>query len=174
MTALVDQDLTVLCQHDGRALERTRRGALEIYAGRTEAAAVAGALELVFRRQIIRRAAEVRAGDAQRVETAGVLLDVLSGPHQPDAVLFLPSLVDADAVLVREASLELLRRLVEHVRKHEAPGRGERGGGRRGERAPRKAHPGAARQQRGGVLPVPGRRPGRRERGGGACPRATP
>ena len=68
-----------------------------------EAAAVARALELVLRRQIVRRAAEVRAGDAQRVEPARVLVDVVGRAHEPDAELFLPPLVDAHAVLVREA-----------------------------------------------------------------------
>src|SRR5215203_675275 len=46
----------------------------EVNAGRAEAAAVARALELVLGRQIVRRAAEVRAGDAERVEAAGVLI----------------------------------------------------------------------------------------------------
>src|SRR5258707_7581433 len=101
VTALVDQDLPVLRQHDARALERSRRRALEIHAGDAEAAAVARALELVFRRQKVRRAPEMRAGDAQGVEAAGVLLDVLGRPHQPDAVFLFPPLVDADAVLVR-------------------------------------------------------------------------
>src|SRR5438093_7966634 len=100
MPALVHEDLPVLGQHDARPLERSRRRAFEIDAGDAEAAAVTGALEFVLRRQIVRRAAQVRAGHAQRIEAAGVLLDVLGRPYEPDAVFFLPPFVDADAVLV--------------------------------------------------------------------------
>src|SRR5262249_23703441 len=114
--ALVHQDLSIVGKHDADALEGARRRAFEVDARDAEPAAVARALELVLRRQIVRRASQVRAGDAERVEAGGVLLDVLGGPHEPDAELFLPSLVDADAVFVRETGLELLRRLVEHVR----------------------------------------------------------
>src|SRR5215208_4017768 len=120
MAALVDEDLSVFGKQDARALERPRRRTFEVHAGRAKAAAMARALELVFRRQIVRRAAEVRAGDAERIEPARVLLDVFRRPHQPDAELLFPPFVDADAVLVREAGLELLRRLIEHVREHEA------------------------------------------------------
>ncbi len=84
--------------------------------------------------------------------------------HQPDAELFLPPLVDANAVLVREAGLELLRRLVEDVGEHEPAGRRERRGRRRGKGAPRQTHPRAPRQQRRRVVRRPARRGGCRGR----------
>src|SRR5207247_9961329 len=64
MPALVDEDLSVFGQPDPRPFERTRRRSLEIDARDTEAAAVTRTLELVFRRQVVRRATQVRAGDA--------------------------------------------------------------------------------------------------------------
>src|SRR5205085_1075269 len=105
MAALVDEDLAVLGEDDADALERPRRWAFEVHAGQAETAAVARALELVLRRQIVRRAPEMRARDAERVEAAHVVLDVVRRPHHPDAVLFLPPLVDAHAVLGREPDL---------------------------------------------------------------------
>src|SRR5439155_4583650 len=67
VAALVDENLPVFGEHDAHALERTRRRPFEVHAGEAEAAAVARTLELVFRGQIVGRAAQVRAGDAQRV-----------------------------------------------------------------------------------------------------------
>ena len=90
----------------------------------------------------------------QRVEAAARAARCPRASDEPDAELLLPALVDAHAVLVREAGLELLRRLVEHVREHETAGRGERGGRGGRKRAPRQAHPGAARQQRRGVVGI--------------------
>src|SRR5207244_1164829 len=113
MLALVDQDLAVVGEHDARALERTRCGPLEVDAGRTETAAVAGTLELVLGRQKIRRAAQMGARADERIEPRRVRDEIFRRPHEPDAELVLPALVDADPVFVREAGLELLRRLVE-------------------------------------------------------------
>ena len=64
-----------------------------------------------------------------------------------------------------KAGLELLRRLVEHVREHEAAGRRQRGGRRRRERAPGQAHPGAAGQQRRRVVGIARRAPASRPQG---------
>src|SRR5579864_5982459 len=49
MPRFVDEDLPIVGQDHARALERARRWSLEIDPGRAEAAAVARALELVFR-----------------------------------------------------------------------------------------------------------------------------
>src|SRR6266850_5704965 len=65
LAALVDEDLPVVGKHHARALERTRRRSFEVDARRPEPAAMAGALELVFRREEIRRTAQVRAGADQ-------------------------------------------------------------------------------------------------------------
>src|SRR5205823_13676100 len=111
-----------------------------------EAAAVARTFEFVFGRQVVRRAPEMRTGHAERVEAGGVLLDVVGRSHEPYAVLLFPPLVDANPVLVRKSRFELLRRLVQHVGKHEAAGRGQRGRGCGGESTPGQSHPGAARQ----------------------------
>src|SRR5215471_8727767 len=119
MPALVDENLAVVGEHDARALERTRRRTFEVDAREAEAAAVTRALDLVFRGEIVRRAAEMRARADENVEAARVLRHVIRRPHDPDAELVLPTLVHAHAVLGREADLELLGRLIEHVRKHE-------------------------------------------------------
>src|SRR5207247_4523327 len=74
VAALVDQDLTVVGQHDARPLERARRRPFEIDAAQTIAAAVARTLELVFRREVIRSTAKMRADGDERVEAARVLL----------------------------------------------------------------------------------------------------
>src|SRR5437867_11670688 len=60
-TTLVDQDLPILADADGRSLERARGRALEVDPGHVIAAAVARAFELLFRGEPVRRAAEVRA-----------------------------------------------------------------------------------------------------------------
>src|SRR5581483_4735467 len=68
LAALVDDELPVLADGDGPALQRPGRGALEVDAGDLEAGAVAGAFEFLLRLQPVRRAAEVRAGGAQGVD----------------------------------------------------------------------------------------------------------
>src|SRR5262245_21177034 len=111
---LVDQDLAVVREHDTIALERARRRTLEVDAGDVEAAAVAGALELLLVGQPVRRAAEMGAGGREDVEALLVA-------HDPHAVLFLEALVDdADRELLGKADLERRRRLEEDVREHEA------------------------------------------------------
>ena len=72
MPALVDEDLAVVGEHDARALERPRRRSFEVDPGRPEAAAVTRALELVLRRQEVRRAAQMRARGDEGVEPARV------------------------------------------------------------------------------------------------------
>src|SRR5262245_12811325 len=113
MLPLVHEDLPVVGEHDARAFKRPRRRALEVDAREPETAAVARALELALGRQVVRRAAEVRARADQNVEAAYMLRDVIRCPDDPDAVLILEPLVDAHAVFGRQADLELLRRLVE-------------------------------------------------------------
>src|SRR5215472_7400534 len=93
VTALVDEDLSVFGEHDAHALERTRRRPFEVHAGRAESAPVARAFDFVFCRKIVRRASEVRARRAERVEPAGVLVDVVGGANEPDAEFLFPALV---------------------------------------------------------------------------------
>jgi hypothetical protein len=57
-----------------------------------------------------------------------VLHDVVCGPDDPDAVRFLVAFVHAHPEVGRHTHLELLRRLVEHVREHEPAGGRERHG----------------------------------------------
>src|SRR5207244_3731045 len=102
MPRLVDEDLPVVGQHHARALERPRRRPFEIDAGQSISAAVARALELVFRREVIRRASQMRADRDERIEPARVLSDVVGSPYDPDPKLLFPSLIDAHAVFVRE------------------------------------------------------------------------
>src|SRR5688572_4151689 len=102
MPALVHEDLSIVGEHDACAFEGPRRRSLEVDPACPEAAAVAGAFELVFRGQIVRRAAEMRADRDNRIEAADMEIDILGRPHEPDPELFLPPLVDSHAVLVRE------------------------------------------------------------------------
>src|SRR2546423_6236604 len=113
---LVDDDLSVgRIDENLRALERARRRSFEVDSRLVIAAAMAGTLELVLRRQPVRRASEVRADRDQRVH------DLLS-PHDPDSKFVLPALIDlADRVVRDKTGLELLHRLEEHVREHESP-----------------------------------------------------
>src|SRR5436190_11503535 len=127
---LVDDQLAVgRIDVDLGALQRAGGRPLEVHAGAVVAAAVAGALEFVLRRQPVRRAAEVGADGDDRVHD-------LFGPHDPDAVFVLPPLVDfSDRVVGHEAGLELLHRLEENVGKHESSqnaGQTAEGGGERG------------------------------------------
>src|SRR4029079_4719537 len=105
---LVDDDLAVReIDEDLGPLQRPRRRAFEVDAGLVVAAAVAGALELVLRREPVGGTPEVREHGDERVH--GLL-----GAHDPDAVLLFPALVDlADGVVGGEAGLELLDRLKE-------------------------------------------------------------
>src|SRR5262249_60076095 len=68
--ALGDSDLTVFADADAPTLQWPRGRAFEVDPRDLEAAAVAGALELLFALQPVRRAAEVRAGRAQGVDNA--------------------------------------------------------------------------------------------------------
>src|SRR5437879_4780658 len=113
VATLVHEDLSVVREDDPRALERTRRWPFEVDAADVIAAAVARTLELVLRREIVRRAPEVRAHGDEGVEPGRVHGVVVGRAHDPDRELLLPPLVHAHAVLVRESGLELLRRLVQ-------------------------------------------------------------
>src|SRR5439155_26934647 len=77
LPGLVDEELPVVRERDAVALERPRRRAFEVDAGRVEAGAVAGALELAVRLEPVRGAAEMGAGGRQREEAGGVAHD----PH---------------------------------------------------------------------------------------------
>src|SRR5262249_10823965 len=113
LLALIDDELPVLADGDGPALQGPRGGALEVDAADLEAAAVAGALELLLALQPVGRAAQVRAGRAQGVDDAAVA-------HHPD-VLVLVALDDlALLVLVGEADLDAAGRLDQHVGEQEA------------------------------------------------------
>ena len=68
--SLVDQDLPIVGKHDARALERARRRPFEVKPRDTKAAAVARTLELVFSREELRRAVEMRADRDKRVDAA--------------------------------------------------------------------------------------------------------
>src|SRR5438105_1796835 len=68
LARLVDNDLAFIGAADRVALQRPGRRALEVHAGDLESRAVTRALELLFRLQPVRRAAQVRAGGAQRVD----------------------------------------------------------------------------------------------------------
>src|SRR5881397_2578826 len=82
LDALVDQELAVLGLRDAKPLERPGRRPLEVDAGLVEAAAVAGALELVLGGEPVRRAAKVGALGEERV-------DSLLGADDPDALVLL-------------------------------------------------------------------------------------
>src|SRR4051794_35650094 len=130
---LIDDELAVgRIDVDLGPLERTGGRALEVDARAVVAAAVAGALELVLRREPVRRTPEVGTHGDERVHD-------LLGAHDPDAVLLFPALVDlADGVVGGLAGLELLDRLEEDVREHEPAedaGQAAEGGG---ERRPRR------------------------------------
>src|SRR5207249_4206753 len=113
LAAAVDDDLAIVADTDLPALQRPGGRALEVDAADVEAGAVTGALELLLALQPVRRAAEVRAGRAQRVDDALVLDD--------PGVLVLEALDDL-ALLQRigVAGLELRRRLGQHVGDEEA------------------------------------------------------
>src|SRR5438132_11266240 len=108
LAALVDDDLAVVADADGPALQRARRRPLEVDAGDVEAGAVARALELLLALQPVGRAAEVRAGGAQGVQSAVVADD-------PEVLVL--EAVDDLAVLVGvgRAGLDLAGRLGEDV-----------------------------------------------------------
>src|SRR5205085_6738644 len=72
VTALVDKDLSVLSQHNARALQGAGRRALEIDAAQTIPAPVARALELVLCRKIVRCASQMRADGNECEEPARV------------------------------------------------------------------------------------------------------
>src|SRR5260370_33664766 len=77
LLALVHDDLAVLVEADAPAFQGARGRALEVDAGDFEAAAVAGAFELLRLGEPVRRAAPVRAGGAERVDEAAL-------PYHPD------------------------------------------------------------------------------------------
>src|SRR5579864_2233752 len=121
---------------DGPAFERPRGRAFEVHAGDVEAAAVAGALELLRLFQPVRCAAQVRAGGAQGVDLALVA-------NHPHVFVFEAVGYFAFFEVIWQAHVHLARRLREHIRKHEAQrteGHARQGSGQRG---PGEAEPGA-------------------------------
>ena len=136
LLALVDEDLAVVADADGPAFQRPGSRAFEVDAGDLEAAAVAGALELLFALQPVRRAAQVGAGRAQGVDDALVT-------HHPE-VLILEAIDDlAFLVLVRQADLDLARRLGEYVGKQEAHGAEHHANSGNGQSGPGDGEPAA-------------------------------
>ena len=89
-----------------------------------------------------------------------------AGAHNPYAVRLFEALVDAHTEIGRKAHLELRRRLIQDVRKHEAAGSGQCRSRRRGERAPGHAQPDAPGDKRRAVVRI-ARAYLRRSRGGG-------
>src|SRR5918911_1293450 len=83
LLALFDDDLPVLADADAPAPQRPGRRPLEVDAADVEAAAVAGALELLLALQPVRGAAQVRAGGAQGVDLAVVA-------HHPEVLVLEP------------------------------------------------------------------------------------
>src|SRR5260221_14392567 len=81
LLALVDDQLTVIADTDGPALQRPGGGAFEIDAGNVKTAAVARTLEFLLALQPLGRAAKVRAGRAQGIDKAVILDD-------PDVLVF--------------------------------------------------------------------------------------
>src|SRR5438105_14694100 len=80
LLALIDHYFAGFVEADAPAFERARGRAFEVHAGDLEAAAVAGAFELLRLGEPVRRAAQVRAGGAKRVEDAAV-------PDYPDVAV---------------------------------------------------------------------------------------
>src|SRR5262249_41658980 len=133
LDALVDDELPVVGLADLHALERPRRGSLEVDPALVEAAAVAGALELVFRHQPARRAAEMRALGEDRV-------DALRLAHDPHALVLLELRAHLpDREVGGEAGLEGGRGLEEHARQRGANGGEERDARERAEDRPSEA-----------------------------------
>src|SRR2546426_6828774 len=147
---LVDHELPVLGARDAQPLERPRRRTLEVDARLVEAAAVAGALELVLGREPARRAAEMRALGEQRV-------DALLRADDPDALVLLVLLADlADHVVGRKPGLEARGWLEEHAREGRADDAEQRDAGERAEDAPGEAAEDIAARPQGpelGALP---------------------
>src|SRR5262249_34418622 len=132
LLALVNDELAVVAEADGPALERARGGAFEVDAGDVEAGAVARALELGGRFEPVGRAAQVRAGGAQRVDLALVTDD-------PE-VLVLEAIHDlAVFEALGRADLDLAGRLGEDVGEHEAEGAEGHAGHRGSEGGPGQA-----------------------------------
>src|SRR4051794_13159138 len=104
LAGLIDDELPVIADEDGPALEGARGGAFKVDAGNVEARAVVGALEFLLAVEPVGGAAEVGAGGAEGVDPPFVADD--------PGVLVLEALDDlALLVAVREADLELARRL---------------------------------------------------------------
>src|SRR5262245_42352248 len=133
LDALVDHELAVLRLAHPHPLERSRRRALEIDAALVEAAAVAGALELVLGDEPARRASEVGALREDRVDALGLA-------HDPHALVLLELRAHLpDREVGGKAGLERRRRLEEHPRERGADRRQERDAGEGPEDRPAEA-----------------------------------
>src|SRR5947209_901720 len=156
LLALIDDELAVVADADAPALQRPGGRALEVDAGDLEAGAVAGALELLFALQPVRRAAEVRAGRAQGVDRPLVA-------HDPGVLVLVALHHLAFLVLVGRAHLEPAGRLGQHVGEEEADRPQEHADERGGHGHPGDGEP-AAEQRGQEEAPALGPRLGR---GGG-------
>src|SRR5262249_26309634 len=133
LDTLVDHELAVLRLGHPHPLERSRSRALEVDAALVEAAAVAGALELVLGDEPARRASEVGALREDRVDAFGLA-------HDPHALVLLELRAHlADREVGGEARLERRRGLEEHARERGADRRQERDAGEGPEDGPAEA-----------------------------------
>src|SRR5947207_13055375 len=77
LLTLIDDNLAVVGDGDGPALERARRGAFEIHPRNLEAAAVAGTFKFLLLVPPIGRATQVRASRAQGINDVAAQVVIL-------------------------------------------------------------------------------------------------
>ncbi len=112
--AFIHYQLPVVANGELQPIQRPRRRPFEIESRLIEAAAVAWALEFIFRRKPARSASEMRALGKNRV-------DAFFLAHDPDALLLFVFLAHlSHRVIGRPAGLEGRRRLEENSRKRGA------------------------------------------------------
>ena len=112
-SGLVGNDLALRVQFHVGTVHGPRRRPFKIDSFRRVAAAVAGALEFVFRRLPIRSAAQVRALGKDRENLGGL-------PHHVDSILLLEPVTDTQHVIRRVAQIADCAGLKEGARKKEA------------------------------------------------------
>src|SRR5947207_9161931 len=121
LLTLIDDNLAVVGDGDGPALERARRGTFEIHPRNLEAAAVAGTVKFLLLVPPIGRAAQVRASRAQGINDVAAQVVILMA-DDPGA-LRLEALDDfLRLILVGRADFELAGRLGENIRVQKTDG----------------------------------------------------
>src|SRR5262249_25586264 len=139
--AFVHDELAIFAYLQGPAFERARGWSFEVHAADLEAAAVAGALELLRVFKPVRRTAKVGAGGAQGIDDVALLFVLVA--DDPGA-LVLEALDDfLGFKLAGRADLELARRLGKHIGKQKANGAQQSTDAGGGEGGPGDAEPGA-------------------------------